>query len=41
VRVRFEGMSSGERDSLRQFLKFVQEMTRASQSENSYIQLVK
>src|SRR5579864_6055451 len=41
VRVRFDGMSSGERDSLRQFLKFVQEMTRASQSENSYIQLVK
>lgn len=41
VRVRFEQMSPTERDSLRQFLKFVQEMTRASQSESSYIQLLK
>ncbi len=41
IRVRFEQMSSGERDSLRQFLKFVQETTRASQSESSYIQLLK
>jgi len=41
VRIRFDGLSSGERDNLRQFLKFVQETTRASQSENSYLQMVK
>lgn len=41
VRVRFEGMAPEERDSLRQFLKFVQETTRASHSENSYIQMLK
>jgi hypothetical protein len=41
VRVRFDGMSSGDRDNLRQFLKFVQETTRASQSESSYLQLLK
>lgn len=41
VRVRFEGMSPDERERLRQFLKFVQETTRASHSENSYIQLLK
>jgi len=41
VRVRFDGMSSGDRDSLRQFLKFVQDTTRASQSESSYLQLLK
>jgi hypothetical protein len=41
VRVRFDGMSPGDRDSLRQFLKFVQDTTRASQSESSYLQLLK
>lgn len=41
VRVRFGNLSAGERDSLREFLKFVQETTRVSQSERSYIQLVK
>jgi len=41
VRVRFDAMSPAERDSLRQFLKFVQDSTRASQSENSYLQLLK
>jgi PilZ domain len=41
LRIRFDGMSSEERDNLRQFLKFVQETTRASQSENSYLQLVR
>jgi len=41
IRVRFEQMSPPERDSLRQFLKFIQETTRASQSESTYIQLVK
>jgi hypothetical protein len=41
VRVRFDGLSTSDRDSLRQFLKFVQDTTRASQSENSYLQLLK
>ena len=41
VRVRFEGMAPGERDSLRQFVKFVQESTRASQSESTYLRLLK
>lgn len=41
VRVRFDGMPPAERDNLRQFLKFVQEMTRVSQSESTYIQLLK
>ena len=41
VRVRFDGMVPAERDSLRQFLKFVQDTTRASQSESSYLQLLK
>ena len=41
VRVRFDGMVPTERDSLRQFLKFVQDTTRASQSESSYLELLK
>jgi len=41
VRVRFDTMDPAERDSLRQFLKFVQDTTRASQDENSYMQLLK
>lgn len=41
VRVRFDSMAAPERDSLRQFLKFIQETTRASRSESSYIQLLK
>src|SRR5579862_1429893 len=41
VRVRFENMSPSERESLRQFLKSVQETTRASSSEKNYIQLLK
>jgi hypothetical protein len=41
VRVRFEGMIPSERESLRQFLKFVQDTTRASQSESTYLQLLK
>ena len=41
VRVRFEGMVPAERDSLRQFLKFVQETTRTSQTENGYFQFLK
>ncbi|HTS06287.1 MAG TPA: PilZ domain-containing protein [Candidatus Eisenbacteria bacterium] len=41
IRVRFEQMRPAERDSLRQFLKFIQETTRANQSESTYIQLLK
>jgi len=41
VRVRFDLLAPPERDSLRQFLKFVQETTRASQNENGYLQLLK
>ena len=41
VRVHFGGMAPTERDNLRQFLKFVQQTTRASQSESSYLQLLK
>lgn len=41
VRVRFDGMSAGERDNLREFLKFVQDSTRVSQSERNYLQLLK
>jgi hypothetical protein len=41
VRVRFDGMVPAERDSLRQFLKFVQETTRESHSESNYLQLLK
>ena len=41
VRVHFEGMVPAERDSLRQFLKFVQETTRGTQTENGYFQLGK
>lgn len=41
IRVRFDTMVPAERDNLRQFLKFVQETTRSSQSENSYLHLLK
>jgi hypothetical protein len=41
VRVRFDTMVPSERDSLRQFLKFVQETTRSSQTENGYMQFLK
>jgi len=41
VRIRFDGMVPPERENLRQFLKFVQETTRASHSEDSYMQLLK
>jgi hypothetical protein len=41
VRVRFEGMDPTGKESLRQFLKYVQDTTRASKSENSYLQLLK
>lgn len=41
VRIRFEGLDSAEKENLRQFLKYVQEATRAARSENSYLQLLK
>jgi hypothetical protein len=41
VRVRFDGMVPNERESLRQFVKFVQETTWTSQNESAYLQLLK
>jgi len=41
VRIRFENMPPADRENLKQFLKFVQDSTRASNSENGYIQLLK
>jgi hypothetical protein len=41
VRVRFAGMDSAEKENLRQFLKYIQETTKAWQSENRYLQLLK
>jgi PilZ domain len=41
IRVRFGAMAPAERESLRQFLKFVQETTLASQSESTYLRLLK
>jgi len=41
VRVRFAAMEPSGRENLRQFLKYVQETTRASTSESSYLQLLK
>jgi hypothetical protein len=40
VRLRFE-MDHSERENLKQFLKYVQETTRASSNESSYLQLLK
>jgi PilZ domain-containing protein len=41
VRLRFDSMAAGERENLRQFLKFVQETTRGAHAENGYFQLLK
>jgi hypothetical protein len=41
VRLKFDGMVPAERDRLREFLKSIQETTRASHSENTYLQLLK
>jgi len=41
VRIRFAGMEPTEKENLRQFLKYVQETTRVSKSESSYLQLLK
>jgi hypothetical protein len=41
VRVRFEGMNASDKENLRQFLKYVQQTTRAAKSEKSYLELLK
>ena len=41
VRIRFSSMDPSEKENLRQFLKYVQDTTRASKSEKSYLQLLK
>jgi hypothetical protein len=41
VRVRFAGLDVAGKENLRQFLKYVQEATRSSKSESSYLQLLK
>ncbi len=41
VRIRFDGMVAPERENLREFLRFVQETTRQSHSENNYLQMLK
>lgn len=41
VRIRFTAMEPAEKQSLREFLKYVQETTKASKNENSYLQLLK
>jgi hypothetical protein len=41
LRIRFAGMERIEKENLRQFLKYIQETTRASSSESSYLQLLK
>jgi hypothetical protein len=41
MRIRFAGLDPAEKENLRQFLKYVQETTRASNSENSYLKLLK
>jgi hypothetical protein len=41
VRIRFSGLHPTEKENLRQFLKYVQETTKAAKSEKSYLQLLK
>jgi hypothetical protein len=41
ARIRFAGMNPAEKENLRQFLKYVQETTKTSKNENSYLQLLK
>jgi hypothetical protein len=41
VRVRFAPMDATEKENLRQFLRYVQETTRASTSESTYLQMLK
>jgi len=41
VRLRFDGLNPAGKENLRQFLRYVQDSTRAANSENSYMQLLK
>jgi hypothetical protein len=41
MRIRFAGMDPAGKENLRQFLKYVQETTKASTSEHSYLQLLR
>jgi hypothetical protein len=41
VRVRFANMEPAGKENLRQFLKYVQETTRAASSEGTYLQMLK
>jgi hypothetical protein len=41
MRIRFEGLNPSEKENLKRFLKYVQETTRATKSEKSYMQLLK
>jgi hypothetical protein len=41
VRIRFSSLHPPEKENLRQFLKYVQDTTRAAKSEKSYLQLLK
>lgn len=41
VRIRFLSLEPTEKENLRQFLKYVQDTTRAAKSEKSYLQLLK
>jgi hypothetical protein len=41
VRIRFAGMEPSGKENLRQFLRYVQETTRAAASESSYLKLLK
>lgn len=41
IRIRFGAMAQSDRESLRQFLKFVQETTLAAQNANSYLRMLK
>jgi len=41
VRIRFSSLDATEKENLRQFLKYVQDTTKASKSEKTYLQLLK
>jgi hypothetical protein len=41
VRIRFAAMDSAGKENLRQFLKYIQETTKAARSESTYLQLLK
>jgi hypothetical protein len=41
VRIRFSSLDPTEKENLRQFLRYVQDTTKAAKSENSYLQLLK